>query len=555
MEPWLQGVIAVSVFLVLAMIAFIINKLWCQDEKDSEKKDKQVSFMSGNTNECIFSNGVEGRYSATAADFRCEEDPHVYENKVEFECDTMTGHHTENHINDGFQCDTMTECHTIPSQKEDLKCMLEWSEQYSYAFPRWFGIFFSSVVVSHPEYAKTLFARGDPKAEFIYATLIPWIGKGLITLDGTKWHQHRRLLTPAFHYNILKPYVAVIADTTKVMLDKWEKLIAKEPMKSLEMFDHISLMTLDSIMKCAFSHKSNCQTDRDLGYYVQAVSDLTLLSFRRITSTIFRSDFLYSYTPSGQRFKQACELAHRHTEKVIEERKKSLRNERELEKIQKKRHLDFLDILLCAKYEDGTGLSDEDLRAEVDTFMFAGHDTTASGLSWLLYIMAKHLEHQQKCREEVKEILGDREDIQWDDLGKMTYSTMCIKESLRIYSPVPRVSRKLSKPITFFDGCTLPEDIIVEVDIYSLHKNPSIWPEPFEYDPMRFSPENASKRHSHAFIPFAAGSRYIVLSGERRESESKTKDKSSLRLIRISQALLLTGCMATFIRYLARKKT
>ncbi|KAG8132368.1 hypothetical protein E2320_010233 [Naja naja] len=374
--------------------------------------------------------------------------------------------------------------HQIPSQKEDLKCMLEWSEQYSYAFPRWFGIFFSSVVVSHPEYAKTLFARGDPKAEFIYATLIPWIGKGLITLDGTKWHQHRRLLTPAFHYNILKPYVAVIADTTKVMLDKWEKLIAKEPMKSLEMFDHISLMTLDSIMKCAFSHKSNCQTDRDLGYYVQAVSDLTLLSFRRITSTIFRSDFLYSYTPSGQRFKQACELAHRHTEKVIEERKKSLRNERELEKIQKKRHLDFLDILLCAKYEDGTGLSDEDLRAEVDTFMFAGHDTTASGLSWLLYIMAKHLEHQQKCREEVKEILGDREDIQ-DDLGKMTYSTMCIKESLRIYSPVPRVSRKLSKPITFFDGCTLPEDIIVEVDIYSLHKNPSIWPEPFEYDPMR----------------------------------------------------------------------
>lgn len=65
------------------------------------------------------------------------------------------------------------------------------------------------------------------------------------------------------------------------------------------------------------------------------------------------------------------------------------------------------------QYEDGTGLSDEDLRAEVDTFMFAGHDTTAAGISWLLYIMAKHPDHQQKCREEVKEILGDREDIQW----------------------------------------------------------------------------------------------------------------------------------------------
>ncbi|XP_058030927.1 cytochrome P450 4A25-like [Ahaetulla prasina] len=400
--------------------------------------------------------------------------------------------------------------HQIPSQKEELKYMFEWSEQYSYAFPRWFGTFFSSVIVSHPEYAKTLFARGDPKPEFIYSSLIPWIGKGLLVLGGTKWRQHRRLLTPAFHYNILKPYVALVADSTKVMLDKWEKLIAKEPMKSLEMFDHVSLMTLDSIMKCAFSHTSNCQTDRDLDYYVQAVSDLTFLSFRRVTSSILRSDFLYSCTPSGQHFKQACKLAHQHTEKVIEERKKSLHNERELEKIQKKRHLDFLDILLCAKYEDGTGLSDEDLRAEVDTFMFAGHDTTSSGISWLLYIMAKHPEHQQKCREEVKEILGDREDIQWDDLGKMTYSTMCIKESLRVCSPVPTVSRKLSKPITFFDGRTLPEDIIVAVDIYSLHKNPSIWSDPLEFDPMRFSPENTSKRHSHAFIPFAAGSRNCI---------------------------------------------
>ncbi|KAL7985111.1 hypothetical protein Chor_003681 [Crotalus horridus] len=300
----------------------------------------------------------------------------------------------------------------IPTQKE-LQYLLEWSQQYSYAFPIWFGSFFSALIVAHPEYAKTLFARGDPKPEFIYASLIPWIGNGLLILADTKWHQHRRLLTPAFHYNILKPYVALIADSTKVMLDKWEKLSAKEPTKSLEMFDHVSLMTLDSIMKCAFSQKSNCQTDRDLDYYVQAVSDLTLLSFRRVTSTILLSDFLYSCTPSGKKFNQACKLAHRHTEKVIEERKKSLHNERELEKIQKKRHLDFLDILLCAKYEDGTGLSDEDLRAEVDTFMFAGHDTTASGFSWLLYIMAKNPEHQQKCREEIKDLLGDREDIQW----------------------------------------------------------------------------------------------------------------------------------------------
>ncbi|KAL8178730.1 UNVERIFIED_CONTAM: hypothetical protein K2H54_055877 [Gekko kuhli] len=99
--------------------------------------------------------------------------------------------------------------------------------------------------------------------------------------------------------------------------------------------------------------------------------------------------------------------------KIIKERKECLKIEEERQKIQIKRHLDFLDILLCAKDENGVGLSDEDLRAEVDTFMFEGHDTTASGISWMLYCLAQNPEHQQKCREEVKAILEDPDTIQW----------------------------------------------------------------------------------------------------------------------------------------------
>ncbi|KAJ6634556.1 hypothetical protein lerEdw1_013964 [Lerista edwardsae] len=368
--------------------------------------------------------------------------------------------------------------HQITSHREELKIMLNWAESYPYAYPRWFGGFVPALIITHPDYAKTLFGRGDPKADVSCHSLVPWIGRGLLLSSGPKWYQHRRLLTPAFHYDILKPYVALIAESTKVMLDKWEKLIAEDSTKSLEMFDHVSLMTLDSIMKCAFSYKSDCQADRKLDYYVKSVSDLTLLVFQRATSFLFQSNLIYQCTPSGRRFKEATRLTHQHTKKVIEERKKSLQNERELEKIKKKRHLDFLDILLCAKDENGIGLSDEDIRAEVDTFMFAGHDTTASGISWLLYAMAQQPEHQERCREEIKDILGDREDIQWDDLGKMTYTTMCIKESLRLYSPVPVVSRQLSKPITFFDGRTLPEGFPVAVAIHIIHQNPSVWQDP-----------------------------------------------------------------------------
>ncbi|EMP34122.1 Cytochrome P450 4B1 [Chelonia mydas] len=329
---------------------------------------------------------------------------------------------------------------SLISQGGELKKSLSWAKKYPYAYPRWIGGFMATLVVNHPDYAKTVFGHG---------------GKGLLILHGPQWFQHRRLLTPGFHYDVLKPYVSLMAESTKVMLDKWERLITMD--KSVELFEHVSLMTLDSIMKCAFSCHSNCQTDSDSDYYVKAVYDLTYLVFHRIRFLPFHNDFIYRISPQGRRFQEACRLAHQHTDKVIKERKTFLQDQQELEKIQKKKYLDFLDILLCAKDENGAGLSDEDLRAEVDTFMFEGHDTTASGISWLLYCMALYPEHQQRCREEIKEILGDRETVQWDDLGKMTYSTMCIKESLRLYPPVPSVSRLLSKPITFHDGRTLPE--------------------------------------------------------------------------------------------------
>ncbi|NXL96194.1 CP4B1 protein, partial [Alectura lathami] len=148
--------------------------------------------------------------------------------------------------------------------------------------------------------------------------------------------------------------------------------------------------------------------------------------------------------------------------------------------------------------------------AEVDTFMFEGHDTTTSGISWILYSMAMHPEHQQRCREEIKGIVGDRDTIEWDDLGKMPYTTMCIKESLRLFPPVPAVSRQLSEPVTFFDGRSLPEGTQIGVSIFAIHRNRDVWEDPEVYDPLRFSPENSAQRHSHAFLPFSAGSRNCI---------------------------------------------
>uniref|UniRef100_A0A8C9PFG3 Uncharacterized protein n=1 Tax=Spermophilus dauricus TaxID=99837 RepID=A0A8C9PFG3_SPEDA len=387
---------------------------------------------------------------------------------------------------------------------QELQYILKWVNEFQSAFPQWLWDSKVRILVYDPEYMKAILGRSDPNAHNTYRIVAPWIGYGLLLLNGETWFQHRRMLTPAFHYDILKPYLGIMADSVRVMLDKWEQLIGQN---SLEIFQHVSLMTLDTIMKCAFSHQGSVQQERNSNSYIQAVGDMNYLFLSRARNVFHQNDTIYRLISDGRLFHHACQLAHEHTDQVIRQRKAQLQNEGELEKIRQKRHLDFLDILLCAKMENGSSLSDEDLRAEVDTFMFEGHDTTASAISWIFYALATHLEHQQRCREEVQSLLGDGASITWDHLDQMTYTTMCIKEALRIYPPVAGVSRDLSKSITFPDGRSLSKGFMVTLSIYGLHHNPKVWPNPEVFD-LSFAP--GSSRHSHSFLPFSGGSRNCI---------------------------------------------
>uniref|UniRef100_M3XK59 Cytochrome P450, family 4, subfamily T, polypeptide 8 n=1 Tax=Latimeria chalumnae TaxID=7897 RepID=M3XK59_LATCH len=378
------------------------------------------------------------------------------------------------------------------ANEKGLINLVKHAADYAYGFLLWIGPVHAQLMITHPEYVKTIYSS---------------TGEGLLVSNGQNWFRHRRMLTPGFHYDILKPYVKLTADSTNVMLDKWEKLISKG--QSLELFQHVSLMTLDSIMKCAFSYHSDCQTKSE-NPYVKAVYELSYLLQVRFRFFLYHNDLLFYLSPHGYHFRKACKIAHEHTEKVIQERKQVLKNESEVEKIKGKRHLDFLDILLCARDEDSKGLSDESIRAEVDTFMFEGHDTTASGISWILYCMALYPEHQQRCREEIQDVLAGRDTLEWVDLGKLVYTTMCIKECLRLYPPVPGTGRQLSKPMRFCDGRVLPEGSYIGISIYCIHRNAQFWENPEVFDPLRFLPENSTDRHPYAFIPFAAGPRNCI---------------------------------------------
>lgn len=156
-----------------------------------------------------------------------------------------------------------------------------------------------------------------------------------------------------------------------------------------------------------------------------------------------------------------------------------------------------------ARDEEGNGLSDQEVRDEADTFMSA-HHTTTSSISVILYCLALHPEHQEKIREEVNSILMGKEWLEYDDLKQLKYTTWCIKEARRLYPPVSKAVR-VTTDDTEMDGHVIPKGTMVIIDILQIHRHPDTWENPYEYNPLRFHPSNAERRHPYAYIPFSAG--------------------------------------------------
>ena len=128
----------------------------------------------------------------------------------------------------------------------------------------------------------------------------------------------------------------------------------------------------------------------------------------------------------------------------------------------------------------------------------------------LLYAFAKNPKIQAKARNEIDMIFSGKDHaFSLSDLHNLKYTSCCIKEALRMFPPIPMTARYTEKPMEI-DGKWIPSGMYIRIDIWLLHHNPEIWPDPFSFDPTRFSADNAEKRDPYAFIPFAAGQRKCI---------------------------------------------
>lgn len=176
-----------------------------------------------------------------------------------------------------------------------------------------------------------------------------------------------------------------------------------------------------------------------------------------------------------------------------------------------KRRLAFLDLMIETA-KNGANLTDTDIKEEVDTIMFEGHDTTAAGSSFVLCLMGIHQDVQDRVYKELFQIFGDSDrEATFNDTMEMKYLERVIMESLRLYPPVPMIARKVNEDIQLAsENYVIPSGTTVVVGTYKIHRRPDIYPNPDRFDPDNFLPERTQNRNYYSFIPFSAGPRSCV---------------------------------------------
>nr|ANC90156.1 cytochrome P450 monooxygenase CYP4M [Mamestra brassicae] len=350
---------------------------------------------------------------------------------------------------------------------------------------------------------------------FVYNFLKSWLGDGLLVSKGAKWQVRRKILTPAFHFNILKQFCEIIEENSYRFLDSLKESAGKP----IDIVPVLSEFTLNSICETAMGTQLS-DDNKDAKSYKNAIYDMGMVFFNRFIKIYLYADFIYKFSPLGRLENKFLKVVHGFTEKVIQQRREyrethGLNINEEINAddddsyiYKKKKKTAMLDLLLSAEKEghiDRIGVQEE-----VDTFMFEGHDTTASGLTFCFMLLANHKEVQDRVVQELIDIFGDtNRPIKMEDLPKMKYLECCIKESLRLYPPVHFISRNLNED-TVLSNYTIPAGTFCHILILHLHYRAELFKNPKQFDPDRFLPENSVGRHPYAYIPFSAGPRNCI---------------------------------------------
>jgi cytochrome P450 len=306
-----------------------------------------------------------------------------------------------------------------------------------------------------------------------------------LTSEGDEWKRQRRLSNPAFHRERVATYATTMADYAKRLTANWRDG------ETRDMHREMMRLTLQIVVRCLFS----ADVSHDVDHVGETLSAMVKPFASQATLKWILNNRLP--TPEHLRFHRLARKIDNVVYRIIAERRASGKDEG-----------DLLSMLLAAQDEDGSGMSDQQLRDEVMTLFLAGHETTALTLAWSWYLLGESPEAERKFHAELDEVLGDR-DATFADLSRLKFTEQVVKESMRLYPPAYGLGREAIKDCEI-GGYHVPPGTQVFMFQWATHRDARFFEDPLRFKPERWTAEFESHLHKYAYFPFGAGPRVCI---------------------------------------------
>jgi cytochrome P450 len=361
-------------------------------------------------------------------------------------------------------------------------------EKYGDIFKVNIGLRKSVVFTRNPGHIKQILQthnRKYHKSPLQTVDLAKYIGHGILTSNGEHWRTHRRMVQPAFHKKKLLGLLGIMQKAIHTELKRIK------PNVEQDIFPLMGDLAFQVVAKLLFSRN-------DIQAAMAKLQVITETNQKMLIKEMRQPYMKWWFTLSGQIKKHIglSEIGRDVLDRIIEERIQSGQEKD-----------DLLDMLLKARYEDGTPMPRRQLIDEVMILFTAGHETTANVLSFTLFLLAKNKKDQQKVFEEVSQLDLESDDIM-QIISQLTYTKQCIEESMRLYPPAYVIDR-ISIEEDALGELEIPKKTLMLMSIYELHRYAGYWVSPTAFIPERFK-EEKKKDFQDYYYPFGAGPRMCV---------------------------------------------
>jgi cytochrome P450 len=350
-----------------------------------------------------------------------------------------------------------------------------------------------SHLIAHPDGVRQVLQENvkNYTKDHISYGIVRWIaGNGLLTSQGDFWLRQRRLAQPAFHRQRIAAMGERMVQRTAAMLEGWEAAATSGA----------PLVIGEEMMRLALGIVGDALFGADVGAQTAAVDH----GFNTLSAQVvgrFRSGNIIPPvlpTRADRDWRAALAELDHVVYAIIGERRRSGADTG-----------DLLSMLMLARDEEtGAQMDDKQLRDEVLTMLVAGHETTATALSWAWALLDAHPHAAARLHAELDQVLGGRLPSV-ADLPQLSYTRMVIDETMRLYPPVYILSRKVVADDAI-GGYKIPGGSAADISPYITHRHPDFWEDPERFDPERFAPDRAAARHKYAYIPFSTGPRMCI---------------------------------------------